>query len=114
MRKAIYPVAGLGTRSLLATKAMPKELPPIIDKPVIQYAVEEAIEAGCTELIFVMGRTKPAIEDHFDNNPELTAHLRRHGKTEIADSIQSTIPRCVNVIFTHLGEPLGLGHAVHR
>jgi len=113
VRKAIFPVAGLGTRFLPATKAMPKELLPIIDKPVIQYAVEEAIEAGCTELIFVTGRTKRAIEDHFDNNPELTAHLRRHGKTEIADSIQSIIPRGVNVIFTRQGEPLGLGHAVH-
>ena len=80
VRKAIFPVAGLGTRFLPATKAMPKELLPIIDKPVIQYAVEEAIEAGCTELIFVTGRTMRAIEDHFDNNQELEMALRAKGK----------------------------------
>ncbi len=82
IRKAVFPVAGLGTRFLPATKAMPKELLPIIDKPIIQYAVEEAVAAGITDLIFVTGRTKRAIEDHFDANPELERALRDKGKDE--------------------------------
>jgi UTP--glucose-1-phosphate uridylyltransferase len=92
---------------------MPKELLPIIDKPIIQFAVEEAIEAGCTDLIFVTGRTKRAIEDHFDSNPELNAHLRRQGKADLAEDVQSIIPERVNVIYTRQREPLGLGHAIH-
>ena len=112
VRKAIFPVAGLGTRFLPATKAMPKELLPIIDKPIIQYAVEEAIEAGCTELIFVTGRTKRAIEDHFDGNPELVSALRRKGKPDIADMIDEIIPPHVNVIFIRQKAALGLGDAV--
>lgn len=113
VRKAIFPVAGLGTRFLPATKAMPKELLPIIDKPVIQFAVEEAIEAGCTDLIFVTGRTKRAIEDHFDSNPELAARLAAQGKRKLADEIERTIPEHVNVLFTRQRSPLGLGHAIH-
>ena len=91
---------------------MPKELLPIIDKPVIQYAVEEAINAGCTELIFVTGRTKRAIEDHFDSNPELISNLRRQGKDVLADMVHSIIPENVSLIFTRQKEALGLGHAV--
>ena len=110
VRKAIFPVAGLGTRFLPATKAMPKELLPIIDKPIIQYAVEEAIEAGCTELIFVTGRTKRAIEDHFDSNPELVANLRAQGKDTLANAIENTVQKNVNILFTRQRAPLGLGH----
>ena len=113
VRKAIFPVAGLGTRFLPATKAMPKELLPVIDKPLIQFAVEEAIEAGCTDLIFVTGRTKRTIEDHFDSNPELVARLIAQGKRELADEIQDTIPEHINILFTRQRSPLGLGHAVH-
>lgn len=112
IRKAIFPVAGLGTRFLPATKAMPKELLPIIDKPLIQYAVEEAISVGCTELIFVTGRTKRAIEDHFDGNAELVSNLRRQGKNGLAEMVHSIIPEHVNVVFTRQKEALGLGHAV--
>lgn len=112
VRKAVFPVAGLGTRFLPATKAMPKELLPIIDKPVIQYAVEEAIEAGINELIFVTGRTKRAIEDHFDSNPELERELRAKGKDDIADMIESIVPKHVNCIFLRQSRALGLGHAV--
>jgi UTP--glucose-1-phosphate uridylyltransferase len=112
VRKAVFPVAGLGTRFLPATKAMPKELLPIIDKPVIQYAVEEAIEAGINELIFVTGRTKRAIEDHFDSNPELERELRAKGKDDIADMIESIVPKHVNCIFLRQPRALGLGHAV--
>jgi UTP--glucose-1-phosphate uridylyltransferase len=112
VRKAVFPVAGLGTRFLPATKAMPKELLPIIDKPVIQYAVEEAIEAGINELIFVTGRTKRAIEDHFDSNPELERELRAKGKDELADMIESIVPKHVNCIFLRQPRALGLGHAV--
>ena len=113
VRKAIFPVAGLGTRFLPATKAMPKELLPIFDKPVIQFAVEEAIGAGCTDLIFVTGRTKRAIEDHFDSNPELAARLNAQGKRKLAEEIEGTIPEHVNVLFTRQRSPLGLGHAIH-
>ena len=112
VRKAIFPVAGPDTRFLPAIKAMPKELLPIIDKPIVQYALEEAIEAGCTELIFVTGRTKRVIEDHFDTNPELNVHLKRQGKTDIAKSVQPIVPEGVNIIFTRQREPLGLGNAI--
>lgn len=112
IRKAVFPVAGLGTRFLPATKAMPKELLPIIDKPLIQYAVEEAIEAGITELVFVTGRTKRAIEDHFDAMPELERELRDKGKDDIADMIHAIVPDHVNCIFIRQPRALGLGHAV--
>jgi UTP--glucose-1-phosphate uridylyltransferase len=112
IRKAVFPVAGLGTRFLPATKAMPKELLPIIDKPIIQYAVEEAVAAGVTELIFVTGRTKRAIEDHFDANPELERELREKGKNDLADMIHAIVPDHVNCIFIRQPRALGLGHAI--
>ena len=110
--KAVFPVAGLGTRFLPATKAMPKELLPIIDKPIVQYAVEEAIAAGITELVFVTGRTKRAIEDHFDTNPELERELHEKGKDDLAAAIRGIIPDHVNCIFIRQPRALGLGHAV--
>jgi UTP--glucose-1-phosphate uridylyltransferase len=110
--KAVFPVAGLGTRFLPATKAMPKELLPIIDKPIIQYAVEEAITAGITDLVFVTGRTKRAIEDHFDVNLELEAALGDKGKDDIREMVRNIIPKGVNCVFVRQAEPLGLGHAV--
>ena len=112
IRKAVFPVAGFGTRFLPATKAMPKELMPIIDKPVIQYAVEEAIAAGCDTLIFVTGRHKRAIEDHFDSNQELEAALRSKGKDLEAEMVRNIIPAHVECIFVRQPEQLGLGHAV--
>lgn len=112
IRKAVFPVAGLGTRFLPATKAMPKEMLPVIDKPLIQYAVEEAIAAGITELIFVTGRNKRAIEDHFDRLPELEAELAAKEKNELLQVVQSVIPDNVSCIYTRQGSPLGLGHAV--
>lgn len=112
IRKAVFPVAGMGTRFLPATKAMPKELLPIIDKPLIQYAVEEALEAGITELVFVTGRTKRAIEDHFDALPDLERELRGKGKDEMADMIHEIVPPDVNCIFIRQAQALGLGHAV--
>lgn len=112
IRKAVFPVAGMGTRFLPATKAMPKELLPIIDKPIIQYAVEEAIEAGITELIFVTGRTKRAIEDHFDHSPELEMLLESHGKHTLAEQVREIIPPNIHCIFVRQPEALGLGHAI--
>lgn len=112
IRKAVFPVAGLGTRFLPATKAMPKELLPIVDKPIIQYAVEEAIAAGITDLIFVTGRTKRAIEDHFDANLELESALAAKGKDELRDMVRNIVPEGINCIFIRQAEALGLGHAV--
>ena len=112
LRKAVFPVAGFGTRFLPATKAMPKELLPIVDKPLIQYAAEEAIAAGIDTLIFVTGRNKRAIEDHFDNNQELERVLRAKGKYEQADMIKNILPAGVECIFVRQPEQLGLGHAV--
>lgn len=112
IRKAVFPVAGLGTRFLPATKAMPKEMLPIVDKPLIQYAVEEAMAAGITELIFITGRNKRAIEDHFDRAPELERALQEKGKTSLLETVQSILPDNVNCIFTRQAQPLGLGHAV--
>lgn len=112
IRKAIFPVAGFGTRFLPATKAMPKELLPIIDKPLIQYAVEEAILAGIDTLIFVTGRNKRAIEDHFDNNQELEAALRLKGKNEQAEMVRNLLPKHVECMFVRQPEQLGLGHAI--
>lgn len=112
VKKAVFPVAGFGTRFLPATKAMPKELLPIIDKPLIQYAAEEAIAAGINTLIFVTGRNKRAIEDHFDSNSELESALRAKGKEIQADMIKNILPDDVECIFVRQSEQLGLGHAV--
>lgn len=112
IKKAVFPVAGLGTRFLPATKAMPKELLPILDKPLIQYAVEEAIAAGVDTLIFVTGRNKRAIEDHFDNNQELDFALRAKGKDAQANMVKNILPYGVECIFVRQPEQLGLGHAV--
>ena len=112
LRKAVFPVAGFGTRFLPATKAMPKEMLPIVDKPLIQYAAEEAIAAGIDTLIFVTGRNKRAIEDHFDNNQELEMALRAKGKNEQADMVKNILPAGVECIFVRQPEQLGLGHAV--
>ena len=112
VRKAVFPVAGFGTRFLPATKAMPKELLPIVDKPLIQYAVEEAIRAGIDTLIFVTGRNKRAIEDHFDANLELEAALRAKGKHEQADMVHNILPSGVECIFVRQAEQLGLGHEI--
>ena len=112
IRKAVFPVAGFGTRFLPATKAMPKELLPIVDKPLIQYAAEEAIAAGIDTLIFVTGRNKRAIEDHFDNNQELEMALRAKGKYDQAEMVKNILPAGVECIFVRQPEQLGLGHAV--
>lgn len=112
IRKAVFPVAGLGTRFLPATKASPKEMLPIVDKPLIQYAVEEAVAAGVKELIFVTGRGKRAIEDHFDQAVELEMALSRGGKSKLLAELRSILPRGVSCIFVRQAEPLGLGHAV--
>ena len=110
--KAIFPVAGLGTRFLPATKASPKEMMPIVDKPLIQYAVEEAVAAGITDMIFVTGRTKRAIEDHFDKAFELETELARRGKTEMLAFVKNLLPKNINCIYIRQPEALGLGHAV--
>jgi len=112
VKKAVFPVAGFGTRFLPATKAMPKELLPIVDKPLIQYAAEEAIAAGINTLIFVTGRNKRAIEDHFDVNKELELALHAKGKNEQADMVRNIVPPHVECIFVRQAEQLGLGHAV--
>ncbi|MEY2865624.1 MAG: UTP--glucose-1-phosphate uridylyltransferase GalU [Candidatus Methylopumilus sp.] len=112
IKKAVFPVAGLGTRFLPATKANPKEMLPIVDKPLIQYAVEEAMQSGITELIFVTGRNKRSIEDHFDKNVELEASLIASNKNLLLESIRSIIPSHVKCIYIRQSEPLGLGHAV--
>lgn len=112
VRKAVFPVAGLGTRFLPATKAQPKEMLTIIDKPIIQFAVEEAVAAGITHLIFVIGRTKRSIADHFDANPELDMLLRAKGNDAMADQLNSIVPPEVSCIYFRQAEALGLGHAV--
>jgi UTP--glucose-1-phosphate uridylyltransferase len=112
IRKAILPVGGLGTRFLPATKAMPKEMLPVVDKPLIQYAVEEAQAAGIEEFIFVTGRSKTAIEDHFDISYELEAILKARGKDAQFSALNSWMPSPGQVAFTRQQEPLGLGHAV--
>lgn len=112
VKTAVFPVAGRGTRFLPATKASPKEMLPIVDKPLIQYAVEEAIAAGATKLVFVTGASKRAIEDHFDTDPELEEALTQSGKDELLASIQGIVPKGVSCIYIRQGEPLGLGHAV--
>ena len=110
--KAVFPVAGLGTRFLPATKASPKEMLPIVDKPLIQYAAEEAIAAGATELIFITGRNKRSIEDHFDNASELEASLEASGKKEMLEALKAILPSHVSCIFIRQPKALGLGHAV--
>ena len=110
--KAVFPVAGMGTRFLPATKASPKEMMPIVDKPLIQYAVEEAVAAGITDMIFVTGRSKRAIEDHFDKAYELENELAARGKNEMLDFVRGMLPRNINCIYIRQAEALGLGHAV--
>ena len=110
--KAIFPVAGLGTRFLPATKASPKEMLPIVDKPLIQYAVEEAIAAGITELIFVTSSSKRAIEDHFDSNYELEAKLAEAGKDDLLQIVKNILPKGVSCIYLRQPDTLGLGHAI--
>lgn len=110
--KAVFPVAGLGSRFLPATKASPKEMMPVVDKPLIQYAVEEAVQAGITDMIFITGRHKRAIEDHFDKAYELEAELESRNKTELLNVVRNVAPPHVNFIFIRQAEQLGLGHAV--
>ena len=110
--KAVFPVAGLGTRFLPATKASPKEMLNVVDKPLIQYAVEEAIAAGITEMIFVTGRSKRAIEDHFDKAYELEAELEAKNKTALLEIVRSVKPSHVDCVYVRQPEALGLGHAV--
>jgi UTP--glucose-1-phosphate uridylyltransferase len=112
IRKAVFPVAGLGTRFLPATKASPKEMMPIVDKPLIQYAVEEAIAAGVTELIFVTGRGKRAIEDHFDRAVELELELERRQSRGLLKMVKDILPANVSCSYVRQTNPLGLGHAV--
>lgn len=112
IKKAVFPVAGLGTRFLPATKANPKEMLPIVDKPLIQYAVEEAVEAGCTELVFVTGRNKRSIEDHFDKAYELETELEAKNKLRLLEHVQNILPHHVTCIYIRQAEALGLGHAV--
>ena len=112
VRKAIFPVGGLGTRFLPATKALPKEMLTVVDKPLIQYAVEEAADAGIEEFIFVTGRNKSAIEDHFDHSVELEATLAAKGKKQALDMVQLMMRNPGSVIYVRQQEPAGLGHAV--
>src|SRR5687767_14035367 len=110
--KAVFPVAGLGTRFLPATKASPKEMLPVVDKPLIQYAAEEAVAAGITELIFITGRGKRAIEDHFDTAFEVESELATRGKHEMLAMVREVVPRHVNCIYVRQPQAFGLGHAV--
>lgn len=115
MRKittAVFPVAGRGTRFLPATKAVPKEMLPVVDKPLVQYAVEEAVAAGATKIVFVTGRSKRAIEDHFDNDFELERELEQQGKDELLELLRETVPPGVSFVSVRQPAPLGLGHAV--
>lgn len=113
VRKAVFPVAGLGTRFLPATKVMPKEMMPVFNKPIVQYAVEEAMEAGIEEFIFVTGRGKVIIEDHFDISYELESHLDRNNKVSYKELITQGIPNAGKAFFTRQQYPLGLGHAIY-
>ena len=112
IKKAVFPVAGLGSRFLPATKAQPKEMLPVVDKPLIQYAVEEAVEAGITEMVFITGRNKRAIEDHFDTAYELESELESAGKHALLELVQNVIPKNINCIYIRQPAALGLGHAV--
>jgi len=113
IKKAVFPVGGLGTRFLPATKASPKEMLPVVDKPLIQYAVKEAIDAGCDEIIFVTGRGKRAIEDHFDVSHELETELESAGKLDLLDVVRDILPDHVTAVAIRQPRPLGLGHAVY-
>lgn len=112
VKKAVFPVAGLGSRFLPATKANPKEMLPIVDKPLIQYAVEEAVRAGITHMIFITSSSKRAIEDHFDNNFELETRLQEQGKTELLELVKNISPPGIQFSYVRQHQPLGLGHAV--
>ena len=112
VRKCVFPVAGMGSRFLPATKASPKEMMPIVDKPLIQYAVEEAVAAGMTDMIFITGRNKRSIEDHFDKAYEVEAELAARGKPDLLELVQDIVPKHVNCIYIRQPETLGLGHAV--
>ena len=112
IRKAVFPVAGLGTRFIPATKAMAKEMLPVVDKPLIQYAVEEAFAAGIEQIIFVTGRGKKALEDHFDRSYEIEQVLENKGKTDLLKQIRELVPKTGTIIYTRQHEPLGLGHAI--
>ena len=113
VRTAVFPVAGRGTRFLPATKSVPKEMLTVVDRPVIDYAVREAVEAGCDTLIFITGRSKQAIANYFDRNPELEAELEAKQKKEALEIVRNIIPSHVNCIYIRQAEPLGLGHAVY-
>jgi UTP--glucose-1-phosphate uridylyltransferase len=110
--KAVFPVAGLGSRFLPATKASPKEMLPVVDKPLIQYAVEEAVEAGITQMVFITGRFKRTIEDHFDKAYELEAELEARGKDKLLEQARDILPKNVSCIYVRQAEALGLGHAI--
>lgn len=112
VKKAVFPVAGLGTRFLPATKAMPKEMLPVVDKPLIQYAVEEALASGIEQIIFVTGSGKTALENHFDCQYELEDTLRKRGKLDLLKTIETLVPPSGTIIYTRQSEPLGLGHAI--
>jgi UTP--glucose-1-phosphate uridylyltransferase len=112
IKKAVFPVAGLGTRFLPATKAMPKEMLPVVDKPLIQYAVEEALSAGIEQIIFVTGRGKTALEDHFDHSYRLEHTLISKEKNDLLKQVQEIIPESGTIVYTRQNQPLGLGHAI--
>lgn len=112
IKKAVFPVAGLGTRFLPATKAMPKEMLPVVDKPIIQYAVEEALASGIEQIIFVTGSGKTALENHFDCKYELEDTLKKRGKDQLLKTIESLVPKSGTIVYTRQSEPLGLGHAI--
>ncbi len=107
IKKAVFPVAGLGTRFLPATKAMPKEMLPVVDKPIIQYAVEEAVASGIEQIIFVSGSGKGALEDHFDKDRNLEKTLRDREKTELLRTVESVVPSKAQIVYTRQSEPLG-------
>lgn len=112
VKKAVFPVAGLGTRFIPATKAMAKEMLTVVDKPIIQYAVEEAFAAGIEQIIFVTGRGKKALEDHFDRSYELETMLESKGKTDLLQQVNELVPRTGTIVYTRQHDPLGLGHAI--
>lgn len=112
VKKAVFPVAGLGTRFIPATKAMAKEMLTVVDKPIIQYAVEEAFAAGIEQIIFVTGRGKKALEDHFDRSYELETMLKTKGKTDLLRQVNELVPRTGTIVYTRQHDPLGLGHAI--
>jgi UTP--glucose-1-phosphate uridylyltransferase len=112
VKACVFPVAGRGTRFLPVTKASPKEMLPIVDKPLIQYAVDEALSAGADTLVFITGSSKRAIEDHFDSNPELEAVLQQQGKQELLETLRGILPSWASCVYIRQSAPLGLGHAV--